>query len=55
MDSRFTRDQMAGKYIHTDKTAYNTREQQQKYRLEMVSNRLLGGLNMFYFIQTLAL
>ena len=42
-------------HIHTD-IRCNFEERQQKYRLGTVSNRLLGGgLNMFYWIQTLAL
>ena len=41
-------------HIHTDLTC-NTEEPQQKYCLGMVSNRLLGDLNAFYWIQTLAL
>ena len=39
---------------HTDITQ-NTEEPQQKYRLYTVSYRLLGCLNIFYRIRTLAL
>ena len=38
-------------YIHMNITC-NIEEPQQKYHLETVSNRLLGGLNMFYWTQT---
>ena len=55
MGSCFSDDHIAKHYIHTDKTTSNIEEPQQKYRLAKASNRLLGDLNMFYWIQTLAL
>ena len=38
--------------IRTDITTCNTKEPRQKYRLGMVNNRLLWGLNMFYWKYT---
>ena len=56
MGNAYSADHIAKDHIHTDITC-NTREPQQKYRLGTVSNRLLGvgGLNAFYWIQSLAL
>ena len=58
----YSADHTAEDHIHTD-IICNTEEPQQKYRLGTFSNRLLEGgrgrggrgLNMFYWIQTLAL
>ena len=55
MGNCISADHIAEDHIHTDITC-NTEEPQQKDRLGTVSNRLLeGGVNMFYWIQTLAL
>ena len=51
----YSRDHIDGDHIHTDITAYDIKEPQQKYRLGTASNRLLmgeGSLNMFCWIQT---
>ena len=53
MGNCYSVDHTAEDHIHIDITC-NTEELQQKY-LETVSNRLLEGLNMFYWIKTLAL
>ena len=49
--SSYSNDHTARDHIHMD-IAYNTEEPQQKYPLGMVSIRLLGGLKMFYWVQT---
>ena len=56
MGNCYSADLIAEDYIHTNITC-NIEEPQQKHRLGTVSNRLLAGegLNMFYWIQTLAL
>ena len=51
MGNIYSIDHIAEDHIHTDITC-NIEEPQQKYRLGTVSNRLLGGLNMFYWTQT---
>ena len=51
MGNCYSADHIAEDHIHTDITS-NTEESQQKYRIGTVSNILLGGLNMFYWIQT---
>ena len=55
MSSCYLGDHIGGDHIHTDITAYDIKEPQQKYRLGTASNRLLmweGSLNMFCWIQT---
>ena len=55
MGSCYSDDHTAGDHMHTDiTTTYNKEEQQQKYCIETVSNRLWGrvALNMFYLAQT---
>ena len=47
-------DNIAEDHMHADLIC-NYEEPQQKYRLGTISNRLLGDLNMFYWIRTLAL
>ena len=47
-------DHISEDHIHTDITG-NIEEPQQKYLIGSVSNILLWGLSMFYWIQTLAL
>ena len=56
MDNCYSTNHITEDHIHRDITC-NIEEPQQKYRLGTVGNRLLGGgcLNMFYWIQTLAL
>ena len=54
MSNRYSADHIAEDHIYTD-VPCNIEEPQQKYRFGSVSNRLLEGLNMFYWIQTLAL
>ena len=54
MGNLYSADHIAKDHIHTDITC-NTEEPQKKYRLGTVSNRLLRGLNAFYWIQNLAL
>ena len=49
MDSCYSGDHIAGDHIHTDMITSYTEEPQQKYRLGPVSNRLMSGLNMFYW------
>ena len=51
MGNCYLADHIAEEHIHIYITC-NTEEPQQKYRLGTVSNRLMGGLNMFYWIQT---
>ena len=51
MGSCYSIDHIAEDPIHTS-IAYNIEEPQQKYCLGTVSNRLLGGLNMFYRART---
>ena len=51
MGNWYSTDHIAEDYIHTDITC-NIEEPQQKYHLETVSNRTLGGLNYFFWIQT---
>ena len=51
MGNCYSTDHIAEDHIHTDITC-NTEELQQKYCLGTVSNRLLGGLNMFYQTHT---
>ena len=46
MGNRYPANHIAKDHLHTDITC-NAGEPQQKYRLGMVSNRLLGGLNAF--------
>ena len=46
MGNCYSGDLIADDHIHKDITC-KIEERQQKYRLETVSNRLLGGLNMF--------
>ena len=41
--------------MHMDIATCNSEEPQYKYRLGTVNNRLLRGLNMFFWIQTCAL
>ena len=54
MGSFYSGDIVAEDDIHTDITTCNTEELQQKYRLGSLCNKLLvGGLNIFYWIQTL--
>ena len=43
MGSCYPGDHTAGDHIHMDIIICNIEEPQQKYHLEMVSNRLLGG------------
>ena len=50
MGSCYSGDGIAEDYIHTDITTCNIEEPKRKYYLGTV-----GGLNMFYWIQTLAL
>ena len=54
MGNCYSADHIAEDHIHTDITC-NIEEPQQKYmyRLGTVSNRLVGGLNAFYWIHTL--
>ena len=40
------------RFAYTDKTPCKIEEPSQKYHLGTASNRLLGGLNMFYCTQT---
>lgn len=54
MGNGYSGDHIAKDHIHTD-IKCTIVEPQQKYRLRMVSNRLLEVLNMFYWVQTLAL
>ena len=49
MGNCYSIDHIAEDHIHTDITC-NIEEPQQKYRIGTVSNRLLGGLTMFYMI-----
>ena len=52
----YTGNHIAEDHILTDIATCNIEEPQQKYRLGTVSNKLLGGgLNMFYWMQILAL
>ena len=52
MSSCYSGDHIAEGRIHSDITICNIEDQQQRYRLGTVSNKLLeGGLNMFYWIQ----
>ena len=55
MGNCYSADHIAEDQIHAD-IPCNLEEPQQKYRPETASNRLLGGggLNMFYWIHTLA-
>ena len=53
MGSYYSGDHIVGDHIHTDLTTRNIDESPQKYRIGIVS-RLLGGLNMLHWIQTLA-
>ena len=52
MGSCFSSDHIAEDHIHTDITTCNIEEPQQKYRIGTVSNKLQGGLNMFFSAQT---
>ena len=54
MGSCYSGDHIAEAHIHMDIKTCNI-EEQQMYRLGRVSDRLLGELNMFYWIQNLAL
>ena len=56
MGNYYSDDRIAEDHLHTDITC-NIDEPQQKYRLRTVITciRLLGSLNMFYWIQTLAI
>ena len=42
MGSCYSDDHIGGDHLHTEITTCNSEEQQQKYRLGMVSNRLTG-------------
>ena len=62
MGSCYSDDHIAGDHLHTEITTCNSEEQQQKYRLGIVSNRLTGvagegrggrGLNLFNCMKTL--
>ena len=58
MGNCYSADHIAEDHVHTDiilQYICNVEEPQQKNRLGAVSNRLLGDLNAFYWIQTLAL
>ena len=52
MDNSFSIDNISEDNIHTE-IACKIKEPQQKYRHGTVSNRLLGGLNMFNWTKTL--
>ena len=47
MSNCYSADHIAEDHIHKDITC-NIDEPQQKYRLGTVSNRFIGGLNMFF-------
>ena len=51
MGNCYSADHFAEDHIHTDITC-NIEEPKQEYRLGTVSNRLLVGLRLFYWIQT---
>ena len=52
MGSCYSGDRVVGDHIHTDIIKCNIGERVQIYRLGTVSNRLLGGLNMFCWALT---